>query len=152
MTKDKLLKLIDQEWSSFITSFEGLDGNALQKTDVVGSWSIRDIMVHITTWEEQALEALPLILSNIPVRRYTRYGGIDGFNAVEQARKKAHPLSQVKDELSQMHQKLVNYLLTISEDTFKDNKRFTKRLYWDAYGHYREHTKQIISWRQKQGL
>jgi hypothetical protein len=41
---------------------------------VQGRWSVRDILAHVTTWEEEALTHLPLILErNLdPVRGHQR--------------------------------------------------------------------------------
>jgi len=152
MTKDKLLRLIEFEWSSLLASFNGLEDGILRETGAVGDWSIRDIMVHITTWEEEALKALPLIINRMPVHRYTRYGGIDGFNGQEQERKRHHSIEKAKQEFYKVHQALIDYLMSIPDITFKTDKRFIRRIFYDSYGHYREHHKQILSWRQNRGL
>jgi hypothetical protein len=152
MTKEKLLQLMEKEWSSLLAAFDGLKEDMLQEKGAIGDWSIRDIIVHITTWEEEALKALPLIINRMPVHRYTKYGGIDGFNAKEQERKQEYSLERAKRELHEVHQKLINYLLSIPNSTFQNDKRFIKRIYWDVYGHYRKHHKQIVSWRQNREL
>jgi hypothetical protein len=147
MKKDNLLKLLEKEWSTLLASFNGLDDNILRQPGIVGKWSIRDIIIHITTWEEEALKALPLIINKMPVPRYVKYGGIDSFNAREQERKKGYSLEKAKQEFYQVHSKLIDYLISIPDSTFQNNKRFIKRIYWDTYGHYREHHKQVLVWR-----
>jgi hypothetical protein len=52
---------------------------------VTAHWSVRDVMNHITTWENEALKALPVIMEG---KRLPRYMGIDAFNAREQERKR----------------------------------------------------------------
>ena len=34
----------------------------MSEQGVTGSWSVKDIIAHVTTWEEEALKHLPLIL------------------------------------------------------------------------------------------
>ena len=128
MTKEKLLQLMEKEWSSLLAAFDGLQENIFQEKSAIGDWSIRDIIVHITTWEEEALKALPIIINRMPVHRYIKYGGIDGFNAKQQERKRNHPLERAKRELHEVHQKLIDYLLSIPDRTFQNDKRFIKRI------------------------
>jgi hypothetical protein len=36
----------------------------------MGEWSVKDILAHVTTWEEEALKYLPLILTGGRPPRY----------------------------------------------------------------------------------
>src|SRR5437773_1337186 len=40
------------------------------KPGVTGDWSVRDILAHVSTWEEEALTHLPLILEGGTPARY----------------------------------------------------------------------------------
>ena len=95
MSKEQILIRLEQEWKAFLDSLVGLTDNILMESGAVGHWSIRDVMAHIATWEEEALKVLPLILEGKPIPRYTKYGGIDVFNALEQERKRHLPLELV---------------------------------------------------------
>jgi hypothetical protein len=152
VNKDRLLILVDKEWASFLASLKNINDELIRQPGVVGDWSVRDIIAHVTTWEEEALKFLPVILKNLPVPKYTKFGGIDGFNALEQKRKQHYSLKKAWKELHAVHQHLVDYLKSIQPDTFRNNKRFVKRIYYDTYGHYREHSKQVFDWRQKNTL
>ena len=147
MSKEQVLTRIEQEWKVFLDSFAGLTDNILMESGAVGYWSIRDVLAHIATWEEEALKVLPLILEGKPTPRYTRYGGIDAFNAQEQGRKQHLPLELVKDELVATHQRLLKFLTEIPDSMFSSKSRFAKRLRLDTYNHYREHAHQINKWR-----
>ena len=60
----------------------GLSDAELMEPGVTGAWSVKDIIPHVTGWEEEALTHLPLILAGGRPPRYSvRYGGIDAFNA-----------------------------------------------------------------------
>jgi len=147
MSKEQILIQIGQEWQAFLSSFAGLTDNLLMESGAVGHWSIRDVLSHITTWEEEALKVLPLILEGKPIPRYTRYGGIDAFNAQEQERKRHFPLELVKDELIATHEHLLQLLTEVPDSMFSSKNRFYKRLRLDTYNHYREHIPQINKWR-----
>ena len=47
---------------AFNESYAGLSDVELMEPGVTGAWSVRDILAHVTTWEEEALKHLPLIL------------------------------------------------------------------------------------------
>ena len=147
MSKEQILIRLEQEWKAFLDSLVGLTDNILMESGAVGHWSIRDVMAHIATWEEEALKVLPLILEGEPIPRYTKYGGIDAFNAQEQERKRHLPLELVKDELIATHKHLIQFLTEMPDNMFLSKSRFTKRLRLDTYNQYREHTHQINKWR-----
>lgn len=60
----------------------------------MGQRSVKDILAHMTTWEEEALSYLPLSLTGGRSPRYSQYGGIEAFNTqmAEQKREMALPM------------------------------------------------------------
>jgi len=77
---EKLLKRLDTAWMAFKESYAGFTDTQLLEPGVTGDWSVRDIIAHVTTWEEEALTHLPLIIAGgRPPRYSTSYGGIDAF-------------------------------------------------------------------------
>jgi len=147
LKKERTLNKLETEWQALLQTWEGLPENILLQPGAVGHWSVRDVMAHIPTWEEEAMKALPVILEGKPLPRYM---GIDAFNAREQESKRHLPLEQVKEELPATHKKLVDYLQKVPESAF-GIPRFIKRLRLDTFGHYREHAAQISAWRAERG-
>ena len=67
----------------FTRSYARLGDAQLLEPGVTGEWSVRDIIAHITTLEEEALTHLPVIMEGgKPPRHSVTHGGIDAFNAV----------------------------------------------------------------------
>lgn len=147
MSRERLLNRLEREWQAFLRSFAGLPDSVLLESGAVGWWSIRDVLAHIATWNEEALKNLPLILDNKPLTRYARYGGIDAFNAREQERKRGLSLEQVRQELAATHERLMSFLKDCPESAYVTGSRFLRRLRLDTYSHYREHASQIATWR-----
>ncbi len=81
MKKDQVLKRLEKAWATFQESYSGLSDPQLMEPGVMGEWSVKDILAHVTTWEEEALKYLPLILTGGKPPRYIQFGGIDAFNA-----------------------------------------------------------------------
>ncbi len=150
MKRERLYERLESRWRELHDAFEGLSDEGLLEGGVVGPWSVRDVLAHVTTWDEEALKALPVIVEGGRVPRYSDlYGGIDAFNALVQGRKRGLSLEQVLTELEETHRRLLSYLDGVPDAAFATEGRFLRRLRQDTYGHYREHAEQIRAWREK---
>src|SRR2546422_11253945 len=95
---------------------------------VTGAWSVRDILAHVTTGEEEALKHLPLILKNgTPPRYSVRYGGIDAFNARMTEQKRSLSLSEVRAQLAATHGRLVDFVQSRPDTTLVGESRVAHR-------------------------
>ncbi|PYM64509.1 MAG: hypothetical protein DMD79_06370 [Candidatus Rokuibacteriota bacterium] len=149
MDRRQLLQRLDTAWGAFEASYAGLSDALLMKPGVTGDWSIRDILVHVTTWEEEALTHLPLILEGgTPPRYSVRYGGIDAFNARMMEQKARLSLSEVRRQLDGIHRRLIDFIQRAPEDQLSRETRFRRRLRLDTYGHYPQHAEAIRHWRR----
>jgi DinB family protein len=145
----QLLKRLDKAWVAFNESYAGLSDVQLMMPGVTGAWSVRDILAHVTTWEEEALKHLPLILEGgTPPRYSTRYGGIDAFNARMTEQKRSLSLPEVRAQLAATHDRLVGFVQTVPEHQLVGETRFRHRLRLDTYSHYPLHAAAIQQWRQ----
>ncbi len=152
MDRRQLLKRMEKAWREFMRSYDGLSDSRMLEPGVQGRWSVRDILAHVTTWEEEALTHLPLILEGgRPPRYSTKYGGIDAFNALMTERKRDLSPSEVRRQLEEVHDRLIAYIHGAPEELFARETRFRRRLKLDAYGHYPKHAKAIRAWRERTG-
>jgi hypothetical protein len=85
---------------------------------VQGTWSVRDILAHVTTWEEEALKHLPLIAKGGRPPKYVTYGGIDAFNAQMTEQKRGLSASDVLRQLDETHRRLIDYVQSAPEEQF----------------------------------
>ena len=138
---------------AFNESYAGLSDMQLMEAGVTGAWSVRDILAHVTTWEEEALKHLPLILrGGTPPRYSVRYGGLDAFNARMTEEKRSLSLSEVREQLAATHGRLVEFIQSAPEDQLIGDARFRRRLRLDTYSHYPIHAEAIRRWRQRQDI
>ncbi len=148
----RLSKRVDDAWAGFTSWYAGLTEEALLRPGVIKAWSVRDIIVHVTTWEEEALKHLPGILEGRRPPRYSvTYGGIDAFNALMSARKKDLPLAEIFRRQAAVHRRLVALIARTPEKALASGTRFRNRLRLDTYGHYAGHTAAILRWRRTAG-
>ena len=152
MDKQQILKKIDKAWTELKASYAGLSDAQLSEPGVTEDWSVRDILAHVITWEEEALKYLPLIIDGGRPPRYSvMYGGIDAFNAEMTQQKSSLPLSEVQRQLDETHARLVDYVRSAPEEQFTRETPARRRLRWDTYIHYPIHTGAISEWREKSG-
>jgi uncharacterized protein (TIGR03083 family) len=150
MDRQQLIKQLDQRWAAFTEAYAGLSEAQLTEPGVVADWSVKDILAHVTTWEEEALKYLPLILTGSRPPRYSvMYGGIDAFNAQMIAQKRDLPLSEVLRQLEETHRRLLAYIQSAPEAQFTRETPFRRRLRLDTYSHYPIHTRMIRAWRER---
>src|ERR1700733_10065038 len=140
MDRAGLLKQLDKAWVGFTGSYVGLSEGELLEGGVVVDWSVRDVIAHVTTWEEEALKYLPLIMKGGRVPRYSvSYGGINAFNRLMTERKQGLAISVVLREQEEIHRQLVGFVQGAPEELFVRETRFRHRLRMDTYSHYPKH-------------
>jgi hypothetical protein len=148
--REQLLKRLDQAWEGFKRSYAGLADAELLEPGVTGAWSIRDIIAHVTWWEEEALTHLPLILTGGRPPRYSvTYGGIDAFNARMTEQRKDWPLADVLRQQDDVHCRLIAFIESVPDAQATGDTRFRRRLRLDTYGHYPKHARAIRIWREQ---
>jgi hypothetical protein len=150
LTRLQLLRRLDRAWQALLASYAGLSDAEMLEPGLTGAWSVRDIVAHVTWWEEEALKHLPVILAGSRPPRYSdTYGGIDAFNEQMTEQVKGLSLSEVLQGRDETHRRLVEFLQAVPEEHFLRETRFRRRLRLDTYSHYRQHAEAIRQWRQR---
>lgn len=153
MNTRQVLERLDRAWSDFEASYAGLSNAELLMPGVQGRWSVRDVIAHVTWWEEEALKHLPLVRDGGRPPRYSvRYGGIDAFNALMTDERRHLSLAEVRRQHDDVHAQLVEYVRAAPEALYARETRFRRRLRLDTFGHYPLHAKAIREWRRRSGL
>lgn len=150
MNKQQLLNNLEKAWLLLKESYSGLTESQMTQSGVTGAWSVKDILAHVTTWEEEAMKFLPLILQGRRPPRYKDfYGGMDAFNALMTEKKRGLSLSDILNQMEATHRQLVAYINSAPEEMFTRETRFRRRLRLDTYSHYPVHAKAIQEWRER---
>lgn len=150
MNRAQLLEKVEKAWRDFQASYAGLTEAEMLEPGVVGEWSVKDVIAHVTIWEAEALKHLPTILAGGRTPRYAdTHGGIDAFNAQTMESACRRPLAQVLQNQAQTHRRLLDYLKEVPEEAFARETRFRRRLRLDTYRHYAEHAEHIRRWRAR---
>jgi uncharacterized protein (TIGR03083 family) len=149
---DRMLAQLDAAWQDFQDAYAGLTDDQLLIPGVTGAWSVRDLIAHVTWWDEEAITHLPLTLNGERLPRYSEmYGGIDAFNAVMTEKKRGLSLAEVRAEFAETHQRLIDYIRSLPPDAVVAEPRFRRRLKLDTVGHYPIHAAEIRAWCGREG-
>ncbi len=153
MNKQQMVEKIERAWADLTDAIQGLSEEHMQQPGVTANWSVKDILAHISVWEEESLKHLPDILhGGRPTRYSVLYGGIDAFNAQMTEQFRALPMREVLRRLEDTHQRLLAYVGQSPEDAYATDTRFRRRLRWDTYSHYPIHAAAIREWRRQHGF
>lgn len=153
MNREQLIRKIEKAWADLQASYAGLSETEMNRPGVTGEWSVKDILAHVTTWEEEALKSLPIIQRGERPERYSvLYGGIDAFNAQMAEQKRELTLEQVMAELEATHRRLLELVKNAPDEQITKETRFRRRLRLDTYSHYPLHAEAIRQCRSLSGL
>lgn len=107
-SRARLLLRLDEGWRAWLVAVAAVSGDAVADEPVVERWTLRDLINHVTSWEQEFLKALPIILAGERLPRYSDlYGGIDAFNAREFERARELSPAQIRLAAAETHALLV---------------------------------------------
>jgi hypothetical protein len=153
MNLPQLLDRIETRWHAFQDSYADLSDALMMTPGVSDTWSIKDLIAHVTIWEEEALKYLPVLMEGGKPPRYSdTYGGIDAFNDQMIQQWRALPLAEVRRRHEATHARLIAFVRAVPEAQYIRETPFRSRLRLDTYSHYPIHAKSIIEWRNAQSL
>ena len=148
--RQHLMARLEKAWIDFQQSYAGLSDSQMMTSRLTADWSVRDILAHVTTWEQEALAHLPTILNGGRPPRYSvSHGGIEGFNRWMTEQKRGFTLMEVRRDLEEIHRRLIRFMERVPEAQFRTETPFRRRLRLDTYSHYRKHAAAIRSWRNQ---
>jgi hypothetical protein len=111
---------------------------------VTKAWSVRDIIAHVTTWEEEALKHLPAILEGPKPPHYSvTYGGIDSFNALTTTKKAGLSLVEVYRRQEEVHRKSSTRSCRRQRLSWRTKPVGVAACASIPYGHYPKHSEAI---------
>lgn len=132
-----------------IAMLDGLSEAQLVQPGVIGEWSVRDVLAHITLWDEVCMAAINAIMDG---QEWAAPHEMDHWNPTEQQKRKDRPLDQVMSEFGTAFRALCAVLMDLPEERFRSDPKLRE---WtkESLVHYLEHSTDIVEWRlQKRGM
>ncbi len=159
MQKDGVLAVVEDSWRQVDAAVAGLDEAALVEPGVVGAWSVKDLVGHVTAWEQRALH-LCEVGRNGAEAAGAEGSVVEAYNATETARRRSWSPVQVQTEAAATRTQLRAALQSLTDEDWARPLRVGARI--DPLGewvgralggalsgaHASEHAYQIWSWRE----
>lgn len=156
MEKKELLEALEDERQEMVELLEDLPDEALQTPGVIGDWTIKDILNHLTFWEGQVVTLLYQARQGMPRPSTAHFGKetVDALNARWYATGLERPLETVWQDWLGVRKQLIRRVAEMTEQDLNDPDRYRwlqgKPLYeWvlnDSIEHEAEHADQIREW------
>jgi hypothetical protein len=150
--KQQLLNDAAREYKALHDALKGL--NEAQMTEVwLGTWSVKDIVAHISGWHRELAPALErMARGERPIPPGVSYDDVDAWNARFAAAAEGRPVADVLLEFDASHEYFMHAADAVPEARFEPGKTAWRIVDQNSAHHYREHGEQILAWRQSRGV
>ena len=154
MSRDGLLKTLDDEFAGFLDTIDGLSDERM--TNVwYGEWSVRDILAHIVGWHREEAGMLERMASGErpwPEGSGHPYNDGDAWNARFVEKWHTASPATILEELKASENAYVAAARLLPEERFREGRTAYRLLQEGSIDHYREHAAQIRDWRKREGI
>ena len=142
--KTKVLNNIKDGWMRLQSILDFIPEGSMEDPGVIDEWSVKDIIGHITTWEDIIIDIMRAKLSD---GEYIRpYKDLNDFNLQEVEMKKPLPLEEIKGKFLQSHEDLIKFLNDLPEYVFEASSESVRVITVESLNHYQEHAQDIEKW------
>jgi hypothetical protein len=161
MTGARLADILRSErtqWNGLLAQV-GLD--RMEVPGVEGDWSVKELVAHLTWYEQGVVEGARRVLSTGTfTRRRPADLGLDELNASIAAESRARPASDVLAEADEVFGQLLALIAACPEDILNDPRRLglpEDMVPWmgvanNSYAHYRQHEPALRAWLEQTHL
>ena len=146
--KSTLLREADAAFGELHEAIDGLSDEAMGRV-WLGTWGVREILIHISGWHEAMIPALGNIARGQAPYPPGTYDDFDAWNARFVEQKAGVKAADVLAELDASHRRFVGAAAALPESHFEPGGAARDAFDGAGAGHYREHTAQIREWRQR---
>jgi DinB superfamily len=143
---------------TIIKTLEGLSLAAWETKGVVGVWSVKDIMAHLTSYELVLVEVLQALLDKASPTPTLEHMAEADFNDQQVAHRQTQTVSEIVAEYETHHAKAMELAQQIPLTTFRQHGvlpwygaeyDLEDFIVYTFYGHKREHAAQIARYKKR---
>jgi hypothetical protein len=143
--RQNILEKVDNNWSELVETLQSFSEGELTTPNVIGIWSLKDLIGHLETWDRIAITKLDRAERGISTSWWKdlqpQYASIDEFNEADADHNRHKSIAQLWTELHAAHGELVERIKTSDALT-------AELIHEDTYTHYAGHLNDIHAWQQ----
>ena len=152
MNKVALLDKINSGYAALEALLNPLDETQMTRAGVNGSWSIKDVLTHLTAWQHAMVDRLQAVVRNEkPALTDLTDEEIDRLNEQFYQEGKSRPLAEVQTDFRTTFLQIVEVVQALPWEDLADAHRFAwlngtplwRYVAGDTYEHYQEHIESI---------
>ena len=155
MDKNEILQNLSSIRKKFIITINSLPEEKILTPGIVGDWSVKDILAHITMWEAELVTLLwQAERGRNPTTAHFGKTSIDELNNKWYLSMKNRALSQILSDFHGVRKQTERRVMALTNNDLTNPKRFTwlaEKPLWvwianDSYDHEKEHHENILAW------
>jgi hypothetical protein len=139
---------------TMLHTLEGLPQTEWETPGVCGTWSVKDIIAHLASYEHMLVDVLTTFLEGGPTPYLEKMGALGplGFNDAEVASRHDKTIDDVLAEFNETHAQTMALAARIPAETYRQNGTLPwygpeydldDFIVYTFYGHKREHSAQV---------
>ena len=136
-TRETLMEMLDTQWARYVPTIEALtEADQQRYAQQRGYASLKDLLAHITAWNQKTLEVVPILAQG---ERFNRdWKDDDDFNARAVERVRNQTFEQAKEDFENTRTALAGMIAELPVDAI-NNPEVYRWLYATVMTHYEEH-------------
>jgi uncharacterized protein (TIGR03083 family) len=143
--KTDMLQRVRTSRDTFAEALAAVPPERMTEPGVNGDWTVKDVLAHITWWEQHLLQRLrtgqePLYAPGDDPRQVT-----DAANAAIYTEHREQPLEDVRAAFDTSYQELLSTLQALPPEDLADDE-FYDTIGSDTFSHYQQHTEMLRAW------
>jgi hypothetical protein len=149
-TREEAYARLEASRSELLDAIAGLTPDQMAER-VVDDWSVKDLLTHITSWEEQVVPDLRrLARGHVPALMAFQPDRTDDWNCMIMMLRRNFPLEQVLEELERTRLELKAGLDALKDQHFAAG--YVPVTISITAAHDADHTSHIREWRSARGI
>jgi hypothetical protein len=153
-SRDDAWIALDRSFKTFMDSLGHLTEEELTASDVVGKWSVKDVVAHVWSWVDESAQTAKAWQGKRPWQEGVSYD--DSWSEKQVQARAALPLITVVDGLTGAHRRLM-HLLDMAEDAELaivakapwDEEMPLVDFFYSMAGHYQEHAVDLKNYQER---
>lgn len=151
MPRVDLIERTRRDREAFAALWHGLsDAQMIQRPAVQETWSVKDLIAHITWWEGYMIDRVKNLLAGNPDQRLNSDAEVDAINARVYDTFKDQPLQETLAAFEASWPRVLALLESMSDAQINDPSLYTQAevpplhiIIGNTFGHYEEHTEDL---------
>jgi len=149
--RDDLQSMLEESRRELAGAIQGLPDDKMT-VPLADDWSPKDIMGHITAWDEFTVSDLRRIArGRLPCLAAFREADVDSWNAFLIRPRKLFPLPQIRAEFEEARAEMAAALKDLPEGLLAQGQ-MVRNIFTIMTNHEKDHARQVREWREREGL